>query len=90
MGLPVAAVRGYALTIFEHDRETAMQWLMTLPPDERRENTLRFILVNKLRDDPDAAAAFKDEKRNQVTHGTGKVSQRSITFLSGFCPGFPL
>lgn len=56
-----AAIRGYALTIFEHDRETAMQWLMTLPPDERRENTLRFILVNELRDDPEAAAAFKEK-----------------------------
>ena len=56
-----AAIRGYALTIYKHDRETAMRWIMTLPPDERREKTLRFILVSKLRDDPDAAAAFKKE-----------------------------
>ncbi len=56
-----AAIRGYALTIYKHDRETAMQWIMTLPPDERREKTLRFILVNKLQDDPEAAAAFKTE-----------------------------
>ena len=56
-----AAIRGYAQEIFPHDRETAMRWIMTLPPDERREQTLRFILVNELRDDPEAAAAFKEE-----------------------------
>ena len=56
-----AAIRGYALTIFPQDRETAMQWMMTLPPDERREKTLQFILVSKLQNDPEAAAAFKAE-----------------------------
>ncbi len=56
-----AAIRGYALTIFPQDRETAMQWIMTLPPDERREKTLQFILVSKLQNDPEAAAAFKAE-----------------------------
>ena len=56
-----AAIRGYALTIYEHDPKTAMQWMMALPPDERREHTLRFILVNKLKDDPEAAAAFAKE-----------------------------
>jgi hypothetical protein len=56
-----AAIRGFALTIFKHDPETAMQWIMTLPPDERREKTLQFILVSKLRDDPEAAAAFAKE-----------------------------
>jgi hypothetical protein len=38
-----------------------MQWIMTLPPDERRENSLRYILMNQLRDNPEAAAAFKAE-----------------------------
>ncbi len=56
-----AAIRGYALTIYKHDRETTMRWIMTLPPDERREKTLQFILVSKLRDDPEAAAAFAKE-----------------------------
>jgi hypothetical protein len=56
-----AAIRGYALTIYKHDRETAMRWIMTLPPDERREKTLHEILVSKLRDDPEAAAAFANE-----------------------------
>jgi hypothetical protein len=56
-----AAIRGYALTIYKHDPETAMQWIMTLPPDERREKTLRFILVNKLQDDPAGKGAFAKE-----------------------------
>jgi hypothetical protein len=36
-------------------------WIMTLPPGAERQHTLRFILVNKLRDDPEAAAAFAKE-----------------------------
>ena len=57
----IAAIRGYAQEIFPHDRETAMQWLMTLPPGEERQNTLRYIRVNCLRGDPEAAAAFAKE-----------------------------
>jgi hypothetical protein len=61
-----AAIRSYAQTVFQHDPETAMQWIMILPPGAERQHTLRFILVNKLRDDPEAAAAFAKE------HGIGK------------------
>lgn len=31
-----AAIRSYALTVFKHDPETSMQWIMTLPPDKSR------------------------------------------------------
>lgn len=56
-----AAIRSYAQEIFPHDPETAMQWIMTLPPSKERQNTLQFILWNCLRDDPEAAAAFAEE-----------------------------
>lgn len=56
-----AAIRGYVQTVFPHEPEVAMQWLMTLPPTTERQNTLEFILENHLRDDPEAAAAFAKE-----------------------------
>lgn len=56
-----AAIRGYALTIFEHDPAVSMQWIKTLPPGEQRQNTLRYIHDNYLQNDPEAAAAFKAE-----------------------------
>lgn len=34
---------------------------MTLPPGEERQQTLRYILRNRLGDNPEAAAAFAKE-----------------------------
>lgn len=56
-----AAIRGYAQTIFKHDPETAMQWIMTLPPSQERDDTLKNILLNWPKDDPIGAAAFANE-----------------------------
>ena len=55
------AICGYAQTVFKHDPKTAMQWIMTLPPGKDQQNTLQYILVNYLRNNPEAAAAFKTE-----------------------------
>ena len=56
-----AAISSYAFTIFEHDPETAMQWIMTLPPGDYRDNTLRNIYVNWPKDDKEGAASFAKE-----------------------------
>lgn len=56
-----AAICGYAETVFEHDPETAMQWIMTLPPSQRRQDTLQNILDNYLKDDPAGKEAFAKE-----------------------------
>ena len=56
-----AAIRGYAQTIFKHDPETAMQWIMTLPPSQERDDTLKNILLNWPKDDPIGASAFANE-----------------------------
>jgi hypothetical protein len=56
-----AAIRGYAQTIFQHDSETAMQWIMTLPPGGGRDDTLINIYENWPKDDPAGAEAFKAE-----------------------------
>ena len=56
-----AAICSYAETIFPQAPAVAMQWIKTLPPGEQRQNTLRYIHENYLRDDLEAAAAFKAE-----------------------------
>jgi hypothetical protein len=53
-----AAICGYAQTIFTHDPETAMQWIMTLPPGSDRDDTLRNIHSNWPKDDKEGAASF--------------------------------
>lgn len=57
----IAAIRGYALTIFKNDPETAMQWINTLPPGQDRNDTLRTIHLNWPKTDPAGAAAFAKE-----------------------------
>lgn len=54
-----AAIRGYAQTISKHDPETAMRWIMTLPPGEYQDSTLKQVLGNWPKDDPQGAEAFK-------------------------------
>ncbi len=56
-----AAIRGYAKTIFPHDRETAVQWLMTLPPNKERDSTFKTIYMNWSKDDPTGKEAFKQQ-----------------------------
>ena len=56
-----AAISSYAWTIFEHDPETAMQWIMTLPPGRDRDNTLKTIYINWPKDDSEGAASFAKE-----------------------------
>ncbi len=56
-----AAIRGYAQTIFQHDPETAIQWIMTLPPGKDRDETLKTIHMNWSKDDPVGGEAFKQE-----------------------------
>jgi hypothetical protein len=57
----IAAIRGYAWHTFKHDPETAMQWIMTLPPGRDRDNTLKTIHLNWPKDDQEGAAAFAKE-----------------------------
>lgn len=52
------AIRGYAQTVFKHDPETAMQWIMTLPPGKNRDFTLKTIHMNWPKDDPAGKEAF--------------------------------
>jgi hypothetical protein len=56
-----AAIRGYAKTVFKHDPETAMQWIMTLPPGSDRDNTLKNIHLNWPKYDPAGKEAFATE-----------------------------
>lgn len=56
-----AAIRGCALTIFKHDPETAMQWIMTLPPGQDRDDTLKTIHMNWSKIDPAGKEAFARE-----------------------------
>jgi hypothetical protein len=57
----IAATRSYAQTVFKHDPETAMQWIMTLPPGKDRDATLKHIHMNWPKDDPGGAAVFANE-----------------------------
>ena len=56
-----AAISGYALTVFKHDPETAMQWIMTLPPGNDRDHTLKTIHLNWPKGDSEGAASFAKE-----------------------------
>jgi len=38
-----------------------MQWIMTLPPGNDRDNTLRTIYLNWPKDDKEGAASFAKE-----------------------------
>ena len=53
-----AAIRGYAQAIFPQEPETAIQWLMTLPPGKDRDSTLKNIHRNWPENDPAAKEAF--------------------------------
>lgn len=44
-----------------YDPETAIQWIMTLPPDRDRDNTLKNIHLNWTKDVPEGAAVFANE-----------------------------
>ncbi len=56
-----AAIRSYGQEIFKHAPETAMQWIMTLPPGRDRDETLKTIYMNWSKDDPTGKEAFKME-----------------------------
>lgn len=57
----IAAMRGYAWHTFKHDPETAMQWIMTLPPGRDRDETLKTIHMNWSKDDLAGKEAFAKE-----------------------------
>jgi hypothetical protein len=56
-----AAVRSYAETVAPYDPQTAAQWALTLPADEKRTQTLRRIHENWPKDDAAGAQAFAKE-----------------------------
>jgi hypothetical protein len=56
-----AAVRGYAETVAPYDPQTAAQWALTLPADEKRAQTLMQIYHRWPKDDAAGAAAFAQE-----------------------------
>jgi hypothetical protein len=56
-----AAVRSYAETVASHDPQTAAQWALTLPADEKRAQTLQRIHQQWPKDDANGAAAFAKE-----------------------------
>ena len=57
----IASIRGYGWHTFKHDPETAMQWIMTLPPGRDRDETLKNIYLNWSKNDPSGKEAFKIE-----------------------------
>jgi hypothetical protein len=56
-----AAVRSYAETVAPYDPETAAQWALTLPADEKRTQTLKRIHQQWPKDDAAGAAAFAEK-----------------------------
>ena len=58
------AIQSYATTISEFEPATAVQWAVTLPPGEDRDETLGIIYHNWPKEDAAAREAFKQE------HGT--------------------
>ena len=53
------SIRCYAEDIAEYEPENAVQWAMTLPPGEDRDETLNNIYQNWPKNDDDAKQAFK-------------------------------
>jgi hypothetical protein len=56
-----AAIRAYAETVAPYDPQTAAQWALTLPADQKRTQTLRRIHQEWPKDDAAGAAAFAKE-----------------------------
>jgi hypothetical protein len=56
-----AAACGRSQRVYEHDPNTAMQWINNLPPGRDRDETLKTIHLNWPKDDPEGAAAFARE-----------------------------
>jgi hypothetical protein len=55
------AARAYAETVFPYDRDTAIQWVLTLPDGGDRDHTLKSLYEAWPKDDPEGAAAFAVE-----------------------------
>jgi hypothetical protein len=56
-----AAISTYAQTVAEYEPQTAVQWAMTLPAGQERQDTLEAIYQNWPKRDAAAAAAFAKE-----------------------------
>ncbi len=56
-----AAVSSYAQTVAEYEPQTAVQWALTLPPGEARQDTFQAIYRNWPSNDAEAAEAFARE-----------------------------
>lgn len=55
------AVQSYAQTVAPYDPQAAVQWALTLPPGEMRQQTLVQIVVKWPREDAAGAEAFAKE-----------------------------
>lgn len=65
-----AAVSTYAETVAEYEPQTAVQWAMTLPAGQERQNTLESIYQNWPKSDAAAAEAFAREHGVDTSEST--------------------